>query len=178
MLNIREAVLERINISAWAQFLTLASVATFLPLFIHLQWLTGPIVNAVLILVLFLSGLRLALVVACLPSLMALSSGLLPAVLAPTVSFIIASNFLFILSINWFYQKNQDDYRGYWLGALSGAGLKFAFLLLSVNILAAFFIKQNLVVLVAKMMGWMQLVTALLGALIAYGILRFLKYFK
>jgi len=178
MINLRVAVLEKIKVNVLAQFLVLASVATFLPFFIHLQWLTGTIINAILILVLFLCGLRSALAVACLPSMAALSSGLLPVVLAPALPFIIAGNFLFILTINWFYQKNKNNYYGYLGGFLSGAGLKFAFLLLSVNILAAFFINENIVTLVARLMGWWQLVTALSGGLLAYLILKFLKFFK
>ena len=169
---------EQINMRWLAQFLGLSAVAIFLPFFIHLPWLTGPIVNAILILVLLLCGLRSAFLVACLPSLMALSGGLLPAVLAPALPFIMISNIIFVVTIDWFYKRSRTDFNGYWLGVLSGAALKFVFLFFSVNILAAGFIKTPIIPLVTKMLGWSQLATAIAGGLIAWGILKFLKFFK
>ncbi|MCD4762172.1 iron hydrogenase, partial [bacterium] len=88
MSNIKELTATKVNTRAIARFLALAGVASALPMFIHLQWLTGPLVNAILILALFLIGIRSALVLCMIPSLMALASGLLPAVLAPVVPFI------------------------------------------------------------------------------------------
>jgi len=170
--------LERISVKWLTQFLTLTSVAVFLPFFIHSQLITGPIVNAILILVLVLTGLRSALLVACLPSMMAFFGGLLPIVLAPAIPFIILSNILFVLTINWFINKNENKTKDYWTGAIVASGLKFVFLLFSVNILAALFLKGNLVTVVAQMMGWMQLVTALAGAGIAYLCLKSLKIFQ
>lgn len=172
-----EAALEQINTASLAQLLTLTGIAVFLPFFIHLPWLTGPLVNAVLILILLLSGRRNAIFVSCLPSLMALSGGLLPLVLAPAVPFIMLSNIVFVLGIDWFY-KRRSDFKGYWLGVLVGSFLKFVFLFFSVNILATFFISAPVLGLVIKMFGWSQLATALAGGLIAWFILRFLKFFR
>jgi len=176
--QISSETMERVN-SAWlARFLTLAGLAIFLPFFIHLPWITGPIVNAILILVLFLCGLRSALLVSCLPSFMALAGGLLPAVLAPALPFIIAGNIIFVFTIDWFYRRGRNDFNGYWRGVLGGAILKFVFLFFSVNILATFLIQAPIMPLVVKMLGWSQLATALAGGIIAWAILKFLKFFK
>lgn len=177
MLYIQEQTVARIDTWAIAKFLGLASVATLLPFFIHLQWITGPIINAILILVLFLVGIRSALVVCLIPSLMALAGGLLPAILAPVIPFIMISNVIFVLSIEWIYNQNKNEVQGYWLGVLVGAGLKFLFLLSSVNLIDRLLIKQELTVKVAQMMSWPQFATAVTGGLIAWGILKWLKRF-
>ncbi len=63
-----EQTLEKINTGSMATFLLLFGLAALLPFFIHIQWLTGPIMNAIFIIVLFLSGLRSAIIVAFVPS--------------------------------------------------------------------------------------------------------------
>jgi hypothetical protein len=174
---IKEETLAQVNVRSLTRFVALAGVALFLPFFIHLQWLTGPIVNAILILVLFLVGVRSALVVALVPSLMALAGGLLPAVLAPAVPFIMISNVIFVLSIDRAYDWSKNSLRGYWLGVLIGAVLKFIFLYFSVSWIVKLLVKQELAVAVARMMSWPQLVTAVAGGVIAFVILKWLKRF-
>ena len=176
--TVSAGVLSRVDVQWLTQFLTLTGVAIFLPFFIHLPWLTGPLVNAILILVLLLCGLRSAILVSFLPSLAALSGGLLPLVLAPAIPFIIIGNLIFVIMIDWFYQRAHSDFTGYWWGVLSGAFLKFVFLFLGVNLLATFLIKAPVITLVAQMLGWSQLITAILGGMIAWFILKFLRFFK
>jgi len=177
MLYTKQQTMARFDVWAMTQFLGLASVAALLPFFIHLQWVTGPIINAILVLTLFLVGIRSALVVCLIPSLMALSGGLLPAILAPVVPFIMISNVIFVLGIDWLYQSNKSENKGYWLGIIVGAGLKFVFLLASVNFIGKLLIKQELIVKVAQMMSWPQFATAVTGGLIAWAILKWLKRF-
>lgn len=178
MINIiKEETLEKFNVRALTQFVGLAGIALFLPFFIHLQWLTGPIVNAILILILFLVGIRSAMVVALVPSLMALSGGLLPAILAPVVPFIMISNAIFVLSIDRIYDWSKNMNRGYWLGVLAGAFLKFVFLYFSVSFITKLLIKQDLAVKVMQMMSWPQFATAIMGGMIAWVILKWLKRF-
>ncbi|PIZ98412.1 MAG: hypothetical protein COX77_04690 [Candidatus Komeilibacteria bacterium CG_4_10_14_0_2_um_filter_37_10] len=172
--NIQEQALEKTNTQTLSQFIGLASVATILPFVLHLQLVTGPIINAIFILLLFLVGIRSALVVALIPSLMALSGGLLPAVLAPVVPFIMISNIIFILSIDRCYDW-QPNIKGYWLGVFTGAILKFAFLSLSVSWITKLLLRQELASAVSQMMSWPQLVTAILGGTIAWIILKGLK---
>lgn len=172
-----EQTLEKVNVQSLARFITLAGVALFLPFFIHLQWLTGSVVNAILILVLFLVGIRSALVVALVPSLMALAGGLLPAVLAPAVPFIMISNVIFILSLDRVYDWSKNSDRGYWLGILVGAVLKFIFLYVSVSWVVKLLTREELAMAIVRMMSWSQLITAVLGGVIAFAVLKWLKRF-
>jgi hypothetical protein len=165
----------RVNTVALAQFLGLAGVATFLPFVIHLQWITGPVVNAILIISLFLLGIRSAMLISLIPSLMALSGGLLPVILAPVVPFIMISNVLFVLAIDNIYARVRQDERGYWSGIAVGAVIKFLFLWLSVDLIQGLLLKESLVMKVAQMMSWTQLATALTGGLLAYAALKWLK---
>jgi len=146
---LKENILEKVNVGAIAQFMVLASLATFLPFFIHQQFLTGPIVNAILILTLFLCGIRSAITLALIPSLMALSGGLLPAVLAPVVPFIMISNCILIFTIEYLYKKFEQAKGGYWIGLLAGAGLKWVFLLSTTGLISRLLLKQELAVKVA-----------------------------
>ncbi|MDD4271774.1 MAG: hypothetical protein PHF50_03140 [Patescibacteria group bacterium] len=178
MTNItEEEILGKVNVQSLTQFIALAGVALFLPFFIHLQWISGPIINAILILILFLVGIRSALVVALVPSLVALAGGLLPAILAPAVPFIMISNAIFILSLDRIYDWSKNMNRGYWLGVLIGAFLKFVFLYVSVSWITKLLIKQELAVKVAQMMSWPQFATAVMGGMIAWIILKWLKRF-
>ncbi len=177
MVIVKEQILDKVNAQNLAKFIILAGVALFLPFLIHLQWITGPIINALLILILFLVGIRSALVVALIPSLMALAGGLLPAVLAPAVPFIMISNVIYILTIDRFYDWSKNSETGYIRGILAASILKFAFLYLSVNWISNLLIKQELAVKIAQMMSWPQLATAVIGGMIAWAILKWLKRF-
>lgn len=175
MMYIKEQIMARVDVRAIAQFLGLAGVATFLPFVVHVQFITGSIVNAILILALFLVGVRSALVICFIPSMMALAGGLLPTILAPVVPFIMIGNVILVLSIDWFYNKNKDETKGYWQGAIIGAGLKFAFLFFSVSFISKLLIKQELAVKIAQMMSWPQFATAVAGGVIAWCVLKSLK---
>ena len=174
---IKEITLEKVNVRSATQFIVLAGAATVLPFFIHAQLLTGPIINAIFVLALFLVGIRSALVICLIPSLMALAGGLLPAILAPVVPFIMIGNTVFVLTIDWFYNKAKNSYQGYWLGVVLGAALKFAFLYFSVSFIVKLLIKQELAVKVAQMMSWPQFATAAMGGMIAWAVLKWLKRF-
>lgn len=171
----REQIMARLNTKAIAQFLALAGVATILPFFIHLQWLTGPIVNAILILALFLVGIRSALVLCLIPSMMALVGGLLPAILAPIIPFIMIGNVILVLTIDWFYTNIKESSKGFVIGVVAGAALKFIFLFMSVSIISDLLIKQELAMKVAQMMSWPQFATALSGGMLAWIALKWLK---
>lgn len=175
MLYTKENALARVDSLAVAKFLGFAGVATILPFYIHIQWLTGPIINSIFILVLFLVGIRSALVVCLVPSLMALSGGLLPAVLAPVVPFVMIGNVIYVLGVDYFYNVNKDDAKGYWLGVLVGSAAKFLFLYASVTWIAELLLKKDLAVKVAQMMSWPQFATAVLGGMIAWVVLKWLK---
>jgi hypothetical protein len=170
----RGEVLERVNIRELLAVVALGGLASFLPFFLHIQWLTGPLVNAILIIVLFLSGLRSAVVVSAVPSLMALAGGLLPIFLAPAVPLIIISNIIFISVIYYqYYNSNRRD--AYWRATFWGSSVKFIFLFLSAQFLSSFIAHPQAPAILGAMLGWPQLFSALLGSIIAFLILKWLK---
>ncbi|MEA1962611.1 MAG: hypothetical protein U9M94_00020 [Patescibacteria group bacterium] len=175
MRYIKENVLAKPNIVSLVNFLVLASIAVFIPFFIHVQWLTGSIVNAVLIIALFMVGIRSALVLCLMPSLMALAGGLIPPILAPIIPFIMMANVILVLTVDRFYYYFKNDLKGYWAGLAIGAILKFLFLYFSLSVISKLLIKQELMAKVAQMMSWPQLATAITGGFIAWVFLKKIK---
>ncbi len=175
MQYLKEKTFQQVDVSSIAQFAGLASMAMFLPYLIPVQIITGPLVNAILILTLLIFGVRHAIVIATIPSIMALSGGLLPVVLAPVVPFVMFSNMILILSVDWCCNNFKDKRKGYWSGVILGASLKFLFLFLSVNVISGLLIKQEFAIKVAQMMSWPQLYTAFLGGVIAWGVWKKIK---
>jgi hypothetical protein len=151
-----------------AVFTSLVGIATVAPLF-HNQPITGPIVNATLFLAAALLGTETAIMVGLIPSLIALSVGLLPAVLAPMVPFIMVGNALMIWSFSILNKKN------YWAGMIVASLLKFVFLWGTSAIVINLLLKKEIASTVATMMSWPQLWTAVIGGIIAYGVLRAMK---
>src|SRR6056297_596984 len=172
MIYLKEKALEQADVKAIAQFLVLATVATALPFYFHIQAITGPIINAVFILALFLLGIRSALVICLIPSLMALSGGLLPAVLAPVAPFIMIGNVILVLVLDWCYRNFASQKKGYWIGVILSSGLKFLFLYFSISVISELLIKESLAIKVAQMMSWPQFATAVAGGIIAFAVLK------
>jgi hypothetical protein len=172
---IKEKVLTLLNEKELFKFLGIAGIAVGLPFIIHQQWITGPIVNAVLILALFLSSLRTALIIAFVPSLMALAGGLLPVILAPVIPFIMISNVFFIYTIDLFYKKIKSETKGYWVGLFFAASLKFIFLQISFMLIGKLLIKGQIILKVSQMLSWSQFFSAVTGGMIAWVILKKIK---
>lgn len=175
MQYLKERAIAEIDSAKIFKFLTVAIAITVLPFFIHSQWLTGPIVNALLVIALFAVGIRSALFLCLLPSLMALAGGLIPAVLAPVVPFVMISNAIFVICIDRIYNFVKNSNYGYWLGIFSGAFLKFIFLFFSVSLITKLLLKQELAIKVVQMMSWPQFATALTGGMLAWLILCQIK---
>lgn len=141
--------------------MALIGVAVIAPLF-HQQLVTGTIVNAAIFAAVMLAGFRAAATVAVIPSLIALAAGTLPVPMAPMIPFIMISNialagvFCFLKNIN------------YWLAAGAASLLKFGILVLSANFVLAAMAHGKIGVALASMMGWPQLITALLGAALVF----------
>lgn len=144
-----------------AKFLTLLSIATFAPILLS-QNLTGPIVNASLFLAVYFLGLPSAIFIALIPSLVSLSIGFLPLALAPMIPFIMMGNIIMISTFNYFKDKN------YWSAVFLSAIFKFAFLFTTSSLIINLIIKQELATKVANMLSYPQLITAIIGGLIAY----------
>jgi len=150
------------------QFVSLLGIVTIAPLY-HQQWMTGPIVNAMFFIAVVLLGSQNAILLALLPSTIALGAGLLPAILAPMIPFIIISNVILILGFYLLREKN------FWLGVVVGSILKFVFLWSTSFVVINLLIKKELAPSVSAMMSWPQLATALIGGILAYIFLKSIK---
>ncbi|MDD4319336.1 MAG: hypothetical protein PHW10_03365 [Candidatus Peribacteraceae bacterium] len=145
-------------------FTILAVGPTFLT---HTQWLTGPLVNATLLLTCALIGPTQALLLGLLPSTAALASGLLPLPLAPMVPFIMIGNALYIVSFHLLRSRPVA-------GIIAGSVIKFVFLASVVRFLMTGLLGAPVASKLAVMMGWPQLFTALGGGAVALVLLLLL----
>ena len=151
-----------VKVSLFAIFLALAIFAPLL----KIQLVTGSIVNALLFLSTIYLGLSAGLLISLLPSIFSLSTGLLPIPLASMIPFIIASNMLLVLSFNFLKNKNLLS------SVILSSFLKFLFLYTTSSFVINFFIKKALPAKIITMMMWPQLITALIGGLIAFIIIK------
>lgn len=166
--KIKILIIENKAIFTLVKIFLLVSAATLAPLF-NQQFIAGPMVNAALFISVFLLDKHNAILIGLIPSLIALSTGLLPPVLAPMIPFIMAGNTILILTFSYLKEKN------FWLGVISASFLKFIFLFSASSIVINLLLKKEIAAKVALMMSWPQLLTALSGGLLAY---LFLKFFK
>ncbi|MFH1533314.1 MAG: ECF transporter S component [Nitrospirota bacterium] len=160
--------INKVNILSIIKFAALIGVATIVPLF-HFQPVTGPIVNATLFIAAATLGAQSAILVGLIPSIIALSSGLLPPVLAPMIPFIMLSNAILIMTYSHLAKQN------YWLNIALASTIKFLFLFATSSVVINLLLQKEIADTVALMMSWPQLVTALAGGIIAYPIIKLMK---
>jgi len=146
----------------------LLSVAVIVPLF-HQQMITGPVVNATLFVATAVLGVSGGILVGLIPGVIALSVGLLPPVLAPMIPFIMISNTILVLTFHFLKDKN------YWWGIIMASVLKFVFLYGTSSVVISLLLKKEVAEQVSLMMSWPQLLTALAGGCLAYGIIKWGK---
>jgi hypothetical protein len=161
MEKIKILSLKKETILILMQFAALIGVATMAPLFKQ-QIITGSLVNATLFIATILFGIKGAILVGLLPSFISLSTGLLPPALIPMIPFIIMGNAIMIITFNYLKEKN------YWLGIILSASLKFIFLLGFSTMIFDLFFPGRISSVIITMMSWPQLITALIGGLLAY----------
>jgi hypothetical protein len=145
----------------------LLALAIGLPFLIHFQPVTGTAVNAVLFIATVVLGSVDAAVIGFLPSVVAFSAGQLPAVLAPMIPFIIASNVLLVVVFGSLWKKS-------FFAAVAAAALaKFLFLQLALQILLrSVFAGSKAATVASVVVSWPQLATALAGGVAAYTFLK------
>ena len=160
--------LNKVQILSLIKFAALIGAATVVPLF-HFQPITGPIVNATLFIAAATLGAQAAILVGLIPSIIALSSGLLPPVLAPMIPFIMLSNAILIMTFTYLKKRN------YWLNIAIASTIKFLFLLATSSVVINLLLQKEIADTVALMMSWPQLVTALAGGIIAFPIIKLMK---
>lgn len=168
MFNIKELAINREKITFLTKLAALLSVAMVVPLF-HQQIITGPIVNATLFVATAVLGVSGGILVGLIPSVVALSAGLLPPVLAPMVPFIMISNTILVLTFHRLKERN------YWMGMILGSILKFIFLYSTSSIVINLLLKKEVATQVSLMMNWPQLLTALAGGCLAYVFIKWRK---
>jgi len=170
MAQIKTQTLARIDWKSITWFVGLMGIAIVLPRFIHNQFVTGPIVNATLFLGAYYLGNGGAIMVGLVPSVVALSSGLLPLPLAPMVPFIMISNAILIVVFSWSRKMH------FGASAIVAALAKYLFLYVTALFVIKAIMPNNFAAkAMATMMAWPQLVTALVGAIIAYGIIKLIS---
>ena len=162
-------ILQKKYLVALTQFGALLAIAVLAPL-LHFQPVTGPIINAVLFLAAVYLGAQWALMLCLLPSLIALSTGLLPTVLAPMVPFIMTGNAILVIAFAIIKQKS------FFTAVILASLLKFLFLFSTSYIVVNLIAKQPIAEKAAAMMSWPQLITALAGGAIAYCIIRVFRF--
>jgi len=116
-----------------------------------------------------LLGTQTTLVMCLLPSVIALSVGLLPAVLAPMIPFIMISNVILVVTFGFLRNKN------YWLSIGVASFLKFIFLFSTSSIVIKLLLKKEVASSVVAIMSWPQLATALAGGVLAFVFLKSIK---
>jgi len=167
MANVQTKILAKVKWESIAWFISLMAVVAVVPHYVHNQFITGPIVNAVLFIAAAVLGAGNAILIGLVPSVVALVSGLLPTPLAPMVPFIMISNAILILAFSYTKKIN------YWAGVLGGTLFKYAFLYLTSTVVVGLISNQNIATkAAATMMAWPQIVTAIVGGVIAFGVLK------
>ncbi|MEI6835547.1 MAG: iron hydrogenase [Candidatus Falkowbacteria bacterium] len=162
--------LPKIDTASLARFTALLSVAILAPL-VHNQILTGSLVNATLFIAAATLGLGAAVLISFLPSLFALLTGTLPLALAPLLPFIMLSNILLVLSFTAFSKSN------FWWRISLAATLKFVFLYLVSSLAVKLLFGGALIGVATIMLSWPQLLTALLGGVLAFVVLKNLSVY-
>ncbi|MDD3656568.1 MAG: ECF transporter S component [Atribacterota bacterium] len=127
------------------------------------QFITGPLVNAVLYLASMIVGWQGGILIGILTPIIAAIWGILPPPLIPLIPFIALGNS--VLVISFFLLKSSNKF----LGIIIASIVKFIILVTAVNLLV------QVPAPIAQMMSFPQFVTACTGGLIAILILYFLK---
>lgn len=173
-MNSREATLSRaVDWADIVRVIALMSAGLLITTLGLPQFVTGPLVNALLILTVLWCGVSQALFVGLVTPMGAALSGILPVPLAIMIPFIALGNGIFVSVFGGLQRVNR------WLALGVAAVLKFGLLYLAVTVLVArplslVIAGQPEVVAVPNafvgMMSWPQLLTALAGGAIAFGI--------
>lgn len=119
------------------------------------QFITGPIVNAILYLAAMSIGWSGGVVIGICTPIIAAMRGILPPPLAPLIPFIALGNGVLVVLFFWLQAKNRI------LGIIIASTVKFLILVTGVNLLV------QVPPPVIQMMSFPQLITAVIGGLIA-----------
>ncbi|HOI59690.1 MAG TPA: hypothetical protein PKU93_00025 [Candidatus Pacearchaeota archaeon] len=146
------------------QFFSILGIIILSQIVFKNQFITGTIINALLICSVMFLGLRQAIGIAIIPSLFSVFTGLMTPAVLPFVPCIILGNIILVWTFNFFKNKN------YIFGGILASVLKFSFLFGTSSVLF------NLPKQILYAMSYPQLITALVGTFLAILILK--KYKK
>ena len=146
------------------------------------QFVTGSIVNLILLVSVFIIGIYGGLTVAVLSPILAFLAGIGPAFIQ-IIPFIAIGNVLFV-TIAWFIAKNhiakasKNGFAVSSMGLIAASLVKFLFLWLGLVIIVLPLIpgiKEKQAAIIGASFSWPQLVTALIGSTLAIMIVPHLK---
>lgn len=132
----------------------------------HYQPLSGTLVNTILFLSVLTLGLREALIISLIPSLIAYYVGLLPKALLPIIPIIMLSN---IILVTVFNRLNKKSYA---FASVVASLIKFIVIFSASVLVASLLLPHAFMPKIVAMFGWMQLITALFGSIVAYLIIK------
>lgn len=138
------------------------------------QLLVGSVINAVLLVAAYICGTFYGTAIGVLTPLTALLIGQLKPAMAPFIPFIMIGNALFVICFGLLNTKSQY---GKYVGIALGAVLKFSFLYWAANKLIYLFnmnFPKNISTVLAAAMGTTQLITALIGGVLALMLIQIL----
>lgn len=150
------------------------------------QLFVGPIVNALLLMTLVVCDIGWGIGVGCLTPILAWSLGQLPAPFGPFIPFIAIGNAIYIVVFyliardkkkGTYFLSGKESYKGI-LAVLISAICKFLFLYISASKLIKLLslpIKPQIANKLITAMGLFQLITAILGGILAILVLKLLK---
>jgi hypothetical protein len=138
------------------------------------QFLVGPIINAVLLLSVYICGVKWGVLTAVLTPILAWVVGQLAAPMAPFIPFIIIGNIIYVILFGAIKEKRY----GIYIGIILGSFAKFLFLSLSASYLVRLLkigIPIKVLDKLVLSMGVPQLITALTGGIIAMVLIQILS---
>jgi hypothetical protein len=146
------------------------------------QPITGPLVNMMLFLTTLMLGASAGMALGTITPLVALLRGQLPPVLFAFVPFIIIGNALLVIVYFLLSKSKKYDKIYYsiihWIGVISAATVKFMWLFLSAKFVLPLVFGKALPPAIITVMAIPQLVTALIGGVLATIIFNFLQRFR
>lgn len=146
------------------------------------QFVTGSIVNLILLVSVFIIGIYGGVTIAVLSPILAFLAGIGPAFIQ-IIPFIAIGNVLFV-TIAWLIAKSyiaKVNKRGFVvssIGLISASVVKFLFLWLGLVIIAVPLIpgiKEKQAAVIGASFSWPQIITALIGSILAMMIIPHLK---
>ena len=147
-------------------------VTALAPMAINQQLVLGTIINASLVLATMMVSPVLAMLLAVIPSSIALMSGSVPSAMQIMIPFIISSNMIYALSFKSLSEKSAN------LAIILSSLLKFAFLAISVRLVFHLVDQSLLNSTIVAMLTWPQLYTATAGAILATTITKISNFKK